>query len=130
MMMTSADYENVEVFSAGISELRGSISDLKLAIDGRFVQLERKVDELKAEVQVLDKNVAVNSAKMDMLQHYQTLGFTILTVVIALVGFVITLAPMFREMYRDARKDKKPEISEARLQEMIEATVSKVLKRG
>ena len=63
------------------------------------------IRDLKAEIQAIDKNVLINTTKIDMLQHSQNVWFMVIAVVVALIGFVITLAPMFREMYRDSRKN-------------------------
>ena len=64
--------------------------------------------------------------------HLQTSvywGFAIMAVVIALVGFVITLAPMFREMYRDARQAKRESaLTRSEVEEMIAEAISRTLK--
>ena len=52
-----------------------------------------------------------------------------MAVVIALVGFVITLAPMFREMYRDARQAKRESaLTRSEVEEMIAEAISRTLK--
>ena len=107
--MTSSDnqqYVTVEMFNNGIADLKES---LKVYIDGRLVQVEKKIDDLKAEVIVLERNVAVNSARIEDLHHSQSLGFTILGAVIVFVGIVAAIAPIFREIYRESRKSSKHE---------------------
>ena len=65
----------------------------------------RGMTDLKAEIRVIQDNVLVNTAKIDMLQHTQNIWFMVIAVVVALVGFLITLAPMFRDIYKDSRKE-------------------------
>ena len=103
--MTSSDnqqYVTVEMFNNGIESLRAEIRQ-------NNEQVRTEIKQLRAEIQVLDKNLAVNSAKIDMLQHYQNLGFTIMGGVIAFVGIVAAIAPIFREIYRESRKSSKHE---------------------
>ncbi len=77
--------------------------NLRVYLDGRLTTLENKIDELKQEIQAIDKNMGINAAKIEMFQHSQKVGFVVLTVVIGLVGF----ATIFREMYKDARKNSQ-----------------------
>ena len=110
--MTSSD---VEIFRSGLE-------DLKYYIDGR-------ISEVKAEIRTVNENVLVNSARIESQRDFMSIGFTIMAVVIALVGFVITLAPMFREMYRDARQAKRESaLTRSEVEEMISDAISRTLK--
>lgn len=104
--MTSQDnerYVTVEMFNKGIAELKAEI--------------RRNTDEIRAEIRVLEREVAVNSAKIDMLQHtfYWGLG---------IIAIAAVLAPLFR---RDKTEQPKPEITRSDVQSMIDAAISKAL---
>lgn len=109
--MTSADnqqFVTVEVFNNGVE------------------RLERHMDELKAEIKIISDATLVNSTKIDDLYHFMGIGFAIIAIVVAFVGFVITLSPMFREMYKDAKKAKaknENSITEQKVQDMINSSV-------
>ena len=114
--MTSSD---VEIFRSGLE-------DLKFYIDGRILQTET---ELRAEIRTVNENVLVNSARIESQRDFMSIGFTIMAVVIALVGFVITLAPMFREMYRDARQARRESaLTRTEVEEMIADAISRTFK--
>ena len=77
-MAENQEYITVEMFNRGMTDLKS---------------------DLKSEIRVIQDNVLVNTAKIDMLQHTQNIWFMVIAVVVALVGFLITLAPMFRDIY-------------------------------
>lgn len=117
--MTSTD---VEIFRSGLE-------DLKFYIDGRISEVNKQLVEMRAEIRTVNENVLVNSARIESQRDFMSIGFTIMAVVIALIGFVITLAPMFREMYRDARQVKRePELTRSEVERMIENAISRVMK--
>ena len=114
--MTSQDnsrYVTVEMFN-----------DSMTRIERRFDAIDKTLTELKTEIRTLDKRVEINSVKIDELHYFMGIGFAIMAVVVAFVGFVITLAPMFREMYRDAKKAKsEPPITRTDVQSMIDEAI-------
>ena len=67
----------------------------------------RAITDLKQEIRVMNDNILVNKTKIDMIEHSQGIWFMVLTLVVGLMGFLTTLAPMFREMYKDARKNSQ-----------------------
>ena len=95
--MTSSD---VEIFRSGLE-------DLMFYIDGRISNVNKQLGDVRAEIRTLNGNVLVNSAKIDAQLDFMSIGFTIMAIVVALVGFVVTLAPMFRDIYKDARMARK-----------------------
>lgn len=97
MKMASSD---VEVIGAIID---AKAESLKVYIDGRIVELENKLD---ARISAVERKVEVNAAKIDMLQHYQTVGFTIFVAMIGLAAMMLTLAPALLELFRDRRNRK------------------------
>lgn len=122
--MTSSD---VEIFRSGIE-------DLKYYIDGRFSEVDRQFQEVRAELRTVHENVLVNTAKIDAQRDFMGIGFTIMAVVIALIGFIVTLAPMFREMYKDAKRGKMSNASEdttltvEKIQYMIDISIAEALR--
>ena len=86
--------------------------NLRVYLDGRLTQIENKIDGLRQEIQAIDKNTGINAAKIEMLQHSQNIWFMVLTVVIGVVGFLVSFAPIFRDMYRDSRKNSQALINE------------------
>ncbi|MBQ2616178.1 MAG: hypothetical protein IJG51_08185 [Synergistaceae bacterium] len=71
----------------------------KADIEGLKVYIDSGLAEVKTEIRV-------NATKIDAVKDSLNWDFTTLTIVITLVGFVITLAPMFRDMFREKRKEK------------------------
>ncbi len=105
--MTSQDnsrYVTVEMFRAGIEEIKSEIR------------------ELRTEVRAIDRRAEINTVKIDELHYFMGIGFAIIAVVATLVGFVIALGPLFREMY----KDKKQEKSESEKSEMLNTVQSMI----
>lgn len=97
--MTSDDnvqYVTVEAFNATTEKMNQHLA----SIDGTL-------KEIRAEILVLDRKLEINAVKIEGLQYFMGIGFTIMAAVITLMGFVIALAPMFREMYRDSKREKE-----------------------
>ena len=124
--MTSSD---VEVFRSGLE-------DLKYYIDGRISEVDSRLDEMNTRIGSVESRLSEIGYEVRMqsrdTNHLQTSvywGFAIMAVVIALVGFVITLAPMFREMYRDARQAKRESaLTRTEVEEMIANAISRTQK--
>lgn len=93
----------IEIFNAGIAELKN--------------ELKSDIQELKNEVRTLDKNVAVNSAKIEMLQHTFYWGFGIMAIVVALVPY----------LKREKSEKKDPELTEKKVQSMIDVALARAL---
>ena len=118
--MTSQDnarYITVEVFNDGMAK-----------INSRLDAIDATLREMKTEIQALDKRVELNSVKVDELHYFMGIGFTVIAIVVGLVGFVLTLAPMFREMYQDHRREKNAQhVTRSEVADMIEAAVARAL---
>lgn len=89
------------------------IDGLKVYIDGRLMETEKRFDirmnELKAEIQVLDRKIELNTTKIEMLQHFQTIGFTVMGIVVGFSVVMVSIAPAVLDMFRDKRKEKRGE---------------------
>ena len=117
--MTSSD---VQIFKSGLE-------DLKFYIDTRISDVNKQLTEIRTEIRTVNENVLVNSAKIEAQRDFISIGFTIMAVVIALIGFVVTLAPMFREIYRDAKIARKHDnnLTAEKVQLMIDDSIAKAL---
>ena len=121
----------VEMFNAGLNEIKSEIQELKFEIQGIQTEIQvmkgdiqgmkSDIQELKSEVRVLDKNLAVNSGKVEVLQTSINLGLGIIAIVVA---FVIAFIPYFR---REKSDQTKPQLTEKEIQSMIDISISKAL---
>ena len=85
-----------------VEVLRSELGEIKTEIRKIGTQL----NELNSEIKVINENMIVNSTKIDDLYFFMGIGFAVVAIIVTFVGFIISLAPMFREMYRDSKKDK------------------------
>ena len=116
--MTSNDnFVTVEVFNSRIGQLETQIIRLGERQENSF-------RELKQEIHDINYNVLMNTQRINDMHNFIGWGFAILAIVVAFVGFIITLAPMFREMYQNAHK---PMLTEERVQEIVDRSISKAL---
>ena len=102
--------ENIEV---QFGDVKTRLGDISKRLDG--------VDNTLTAIGYELKYHAVGTAHLQTSVYW---GFAVIAVVVALVGFVITLAPMFREMYKDKHAAR---LTEERVQEMIDTAVAKAL---
>ena len=83
---------------------KADIEGLKLYIDGKIIELgkkfDTKADDLKNEINILEYKVERNATKIDMLQHYQIIGFTVIA------AMIIILAPIILELFKEKRREK------------------------
>ncbi len=118
--MTSQDnarYITVEMFN-----------DSMARIERRFDAVDKTLTEITKEIRTIDRRSEINTVKIDELHYFMGIGFAIMAVVVAFVGFVITLAPTFREMYRDSKKAKTDSpVSRSEIQSMIDEAISRAL---
>ena len=125
--MTSNDnqqYVTVEIYNAGNNKLEKQLITLEEKQDKSFT-------ELKAEIQAVNNIALVNSAKIEAYHDAMNTWFVVLTAVIALIGILVSFAGLFREMYKDYKQEKAQKeatgLTEEKVQNMIDASVSKAL---
>ena len=117
------------MMSSDVEIFRSDLEDLKYYIDRRMSEVNKRFDEMRAEIRTLNENVLVNSTKVDAYRDFMSIGFTIMTVIIGFFGFLVTIALMLREMYRDRKREKTEEIlTRSEVQEMITEAISQALK--
>lgn len=119
--MTSNDrYVTGEMFDTRTGQLEAQIKQLGERQESSF-------RELKQEIQAVNYNVLMNAQRINDMHSFIGWGFAIIAIVVAFVAFMLTLAPMFRDMYRDIRK---PILTEERVQELIDNAVSRALRQS
>ena len=104
--MSSNDIQTLTV-----RDFQSGLDGLKVYVDGRLLETEKKIDarlvELQAEIQVLDRKIELNATRIDMLQHFQSIGFTVLGAIVGFAALVLTLAPTILELFREKRSRKR-----------------------
>lgn len=93
-------------------------------IEMRLDTIDRRLDNIDKTLTTIGYELKYNAVDTAHLQTSVYGGFAVIAVVVALVGFVITLAPMFRDMYKDKRARI---LTEEKVQEMIDTAVNKAL---
>ena len=109
--MTSNDNQQYITVELCNSKMETLITQIQLGNERLRNELNSKIDDVKSEIrdvkselyseiQAVDTNVKVNSAKTEMLGHYMYWGFAIMTV-------IITIIAIFVPYFLSTRKDKK-----------------------
>ncbi len=110
----------VEVF-------RSEIGELKTEIRSGFEHNKNEFKEVRAEIQTVKDIAIANSAKIDAYRDFTSIWFTIIAIIVALVGIMVTLAPMFREMYKDAKKSNLRDEIRSILHDEVDTIISSTL---
>ena len=93
--MTSADaVSGVKSEVLTVSEFRSGVSSIRA-----------EIGELRAEIRVLERDLAVNTAKVEMLQHTFYWGLGIIAIVVALIPYFSRERREEREIRRMAREE-------------------------
>ena len=124
--MTSQDnavYVTVETFNDGIAR-----------IERRLDRIDNTLAGIQTEIRAMDRRVEINTVKIDELHYFMGIGFAVMAVVVAFVGFVITLAPMFRDMYHDRKQANSERVKQdvldtvrGEMRSMIDEAISRAL---
>ena len=125
--MTSNDnqqYTTAQIF-------RPEIGGLRAEIRSGFSEIRGEIKELRAEIQAVKDTALVNSAKIDAYRDFTGIWFTVIAVIVALIGFMATAAPFLREIYRDAKKHEPQEtLTEEKVQAMINVSVTQAVAQA
>ncbi len=89
-----------------IDILKTELGEIRYNIRSGFAKNEKEFKEIRTEIQTVRDIALVNSAKIDAYRDFSSFWFSILTIIVAIIGFAGTLAPMFREMYKEAKQNK------------------------
>ena len=105
--MTSNDnqqYITVELYNAGNDKLERRIIQLGEKLDVASRENKSEFQTVRAEIQTVRENTIANGAKIDAYRDFTGIWFTVIAVVIALVGL---FAPLLRDIYKDAKQSKR-----------------------
>lgn len=121
--MTSNDnqhYVTVELYNAGNDKL-----------ERRIVRLGEKQDastrEIKAEIQAVKESTIVNGAKIDAYRDFTGIWFTVIAAIIAFVGLA---APLLRDLYKDARQNRKNDEMEEIARKVMREEIRKAVRES
>ena len=113
-------YITVELFNSKMETL---ITQIQLGNERLRNELNSKIDDVKSElhneIQAVDTNVKVNSAKIEMLGHSMYWGFAVMTIIITLIAFFVPYFLMYRKDKKQEAKDNSHSLSEDKVREMI-----------
>ena len=115
--MTSND---VQVLT--LDDFRSGIDSLKIYIDGKLAEFSRRSEKANEE---LKTEIRINAVRLEEVKNTMNWDFTTLAIVVAVVGFTITLAPMFREMFRH---DKNSELTEQEIRRIVREEIAQSAK--
>ena len=104
-------YLNVDKFNAKMDVM---IANIQLANEKLHNEIHNEIQDVKSEVKA-------NSTQIADLQHSVYWGFAIIAVIIALVGFIVSLAPAFLEFL----KNKKTYTTAEQVQEIVDKAIAK-----
>ena len=118
--MTSNDnnqFVTIEIYNSGINKLEKQVIALSERQDNSFKELKNEI------INVRELSV-INSAKIDAYRDFTSIWFTVIAVIIAIVGVMATLAPMFRDARHEHRDNN---LSRDEVQNMINSSISQMV---
>ena len=96
--ITKADIEGLKIYIdgriKGVEDRISGIENRVTGIENRIIGVEQAISEVKTEL-------LINAVKVEEVKNSMNWNFATLALVVAIVGFTITLAPMFREIFRE-----------------------------
>ena len=108
--MTSNDnprYVTVEMFN-----------DSMTRIERRFDAIDKTLNELTKEIRTIDRRSEINSVKIDELHYFMGIGFAVIAVVVAFVGYMISGSASRKEEKTDTTERMKRDILDTVRSEM------------
>lgn len=128
--MTSQDnqqYITVELFNSKMETL---ITQIQLGNERLRNEFNSKINDVKSElhdiksdlhneIQAVNANVMINSAKIEMLAHYMYWGFAAMTIVITAVAIFVPYFLMTRKDKKHDDKVTKNIITEDKVKQLI-----------
>ena len=125
--MTSNDnkqFITVEVYRAETGAIRTEINS-------GFNDMRKEFKEIHTEITAVRDIALVNSAKIEAYRDFTSIWFTVLAVIVAVVGIMVTLAPMFREIHKDAQQKRKDkQLTREEVQDMINSSVTQAVNKA
>ena len=108
-MPNDNNYINIEMFNAGIAGIKTEFQNMNNHIEKSF-------SEIKSDIRVINTNINNIEKRLDDI--YFSLYFVVITIMIAVIGFIPTITNFFKSL-------RKPTLTVEKVQEMIDATIAK-----
>lgn len=112
--MTSQDnavYVTVEMFNDGVAR-----------IERRLDKVDQTLTEMRAEIREIDRRAEINTVKIDELHYFMGIGFAIIAIVVAFVGYMMSGSSSRKDMKQDILDTVRGE-----MQSMIDVAISRAL---
>ena len=105
-VVTKADIEGLKIYIDG--RLKG-VEDRISGVENRITGIENRITGVEQAIGEVKTEVRINAVKIEEVKNSMNWNFATLALVVAIVGFTITLAPMFREIFREKHREKRDE---------------------
>lgn len=104
-----------------------AINGLQIEMNQKFEIVNKRIDDIQNEIKEMKQEVRANTIKIEATQNSINTGFLTatlaITAVIAIVGFLVTLAPTIRAYF----ENKLTSSLEERMQKIAEKAINKAL---
>ncbi len=130
--MTSTDnaqYLTVEMFNDSMARIERRFD----ALERRLDRVDQTLSEITKEIRVIDRRSEINTVKIDELHYFMGIGFAIIAVVVAFVGYIINGASSRKEEKTDTAERIKQDILHtlrAEMKSVADEVVSRALNAG
>lgn len=130
--MTSTDnaqYLTVEMFNDSMARIERRFD----ALERRLDRVDQTLSEITKEIRVIDRRSEINTVKIDELHYFMGIGFAIIAVVVAFVGYIINGASSHKEEKTDTAERIKQDILHtlrAEMKSVADEVVSRALNAG
>ena len=119
--MTSNDnqqFVTITTYNAGNNELKTLI----------LSENEKTRREFTGALKEIGTEVRINSIRIEEVKNSMNWDFATLALVVAIVGFTITLAPMFRELFSKRKEDKLHDDIQKIAREVMRTEINEAVK--
>ena len=102
-------------------QILGKTIDVRPLSLKEAINLGRILGQLKTEIQAVRDIALVNSAKIDAHWEAASMWFSVIAILVTVVGIFVALAAVFREIV------KAKTLTEQKVQDMINASISQAV---
>ncbi len=115
--MTSQDnarYVTVEMFNDSMARIERRFD----SVERRMDKIDQTLNEITKEIRTIDRRSEINTVKIDELHYFMGIGFAIMAVVVAFVGYMTSGASSRKEDKTDSVERMKQDILQTVRNEM------------
>ena len=98
-------------------KIMNGLENLRVYIDGRFVQVEKQIESLRTDIRVIDTRLIGIESRIEDMKFFVSLSFGVLAVVVAFVAFAPSIAKFFQSL-------RKPSLTAEQVSRMIAEALS------